>query len=78
MVYCNLAEVNDEFVTYAIGGRTDDITGKLTVNLKSGNWEIEQPENSQVAERHVASMLGKAFPDFKKGVFKERLSYQIG
>ena len=33
MVYCNLIERNGDEVFYAIGGTTNDLTGKLVINM---------------------------------------------
>ena len=78
MVFCNLIEKNGSELLYSIGGRPDDLTGRLSVNTEDGSFEIQaEPENSKVYTRHVSAMLRKAQSDYSAGNFKERLSYEI-
>ena len=79
MVYCELIKRDGSLLTYQIGGFFNDLTGELVVDYVAGTYEItKEPENSKVYDRHIGTMLSRAQADFEKGVFKRRLSYEIG
>ena len=78
MVYCNLLSAEGSKLIYAIGGSTDDITGKLVINLEDRSYDIiKEPERTKVYARHISSMVGRAWNRFEKGIYPERLSYEI-
>lgn len=79
MVFCNLLSKNDEYLEYAIGGSPNDLSGRLRVNHKDLSYVlITAPEHTKVYGRHIAAMLSRAKRDYKKGIFEEKLAYQIG
>ena len=79
MVYCDLVSVEQGEAHYLMGGRPDDMTGELLVNLESGLYQVlKEPERSKVYHRHLAPLAVKAADAYKMGVIKERLSYEIG
>ena len=78
MVYCDYVESRGTKVVYAIGGSTDDITGRLEIDLSDDSFEVTSPPTkSQVYLPHIAAMLRKNLPDFKRGTFKKKMSYEI-
>lgn len=78
MVYCDLVSKEQDDLTYAIGGSPKDMTGKLVVHLSDKSFDLDQPVNTTVLPRHIKSMLSRAWTDFEKGIYKPKLSYEIG
>lgn len=78
MVYCKLINVNENNARYSIGGRIDDMTGILVYDRKDDSFEIEkEPDNSKVYKIHIKSMLCKYIEEFRKGIFKKKIGYEI-
>lgn len=78
MVYCNLEKVNGAMLVYSIGGIVSDITGKLIVDYKKGEYElVKEPEKSKVYDRHIKRLLNRAQTDYDKGIFKKKIAYEI-
>lgn len=79
MIYCKLISENGKYARYSIGGRTNDLTGVLFIDAVNETYTIEkQPSSSQIYERLVNTMVNRYMKDFKKGLFKERISHEIG
>ncbi len=78
MVYCNLLSKKNNILTYSIGGVWNDLTGLLEVNCKTGQYVLlEKPKDSEVYMVHIEALIRKVRPDFDKGVFKPKISYEI-
>lgn len=78
MVYCKLISVTNRIVRYAIGGYVNDITGELILHRDTNEYEVVKvPENSKVYRTHIECMLRKHFKEFQKGIFKEKIAYEI-
>lgn len=78
MVYCNLEKVDGNKVLYSIGGYSDDITGKLLIDFKTQEYILlEEPKNSKVYDYFIKRLLSKHQSNFEKGIFKQRISYEI-
>ena len=78
MVYCNLIERNGDEVFYAIGGTTNDLTGKLVINIKDKSYRLEKkPERSKVYDRHISSMVYREMSLLARGEMPQKLSYEI-
>ena len=78
MVYCDFVSANNNEIVYLIGGRTDDITGKLVIHMDDESYElVSPPEKSKVYDPLIASMLRRNIDNFKKGIYKKKMSYEI-
>lgn len=79
MIYCDLIEAPGDIVKYAIGGRANDITGELIISIQDGSFDlIKAPENSKVYQKHIAAMVYWHLDEFRKGIFRDKISYEIG
>ena len=79
MVYCNLISSDGKSLRYAIGGLVNDITGEMEVNKEDLSYKIiKQPESSVLYGRHIESMLARHKREYDQGIFKERISHEIG
>ena len=78
MVYCNYISNTNESVTYAYGARCDDITGEVIFDFGKDTIEVvKTPKMEEAPKRHIKSLYGKYSSDFKKGIFKQKISYEI-
>lgn len=78
VVYCSLISVEGTKLTYALGGYVTDMTGELVVDYKEGTYEVtRKPMRSLARNRHIETMLRKHHAEFQKGIFPEKMSYEI-
>jgi len=78
VVFCRLIETMGSILIYSVGSDTDDMTGKLKINVDTGEFEVtERPKVHDVWERHIRSMLGKYLGDMKRGNIPKAMSRQI-
>lgn len=78
MVYCKLIEKNAKTVRYALGGFVNDMTGELVIHRETNTYEIaKMPEKSKVYKVHIDRMLLMYAKDIKKGIFSEKMGYEI-
>ena len=78
-IYCNLISRDGQILRYAIGSLVNDITGEIEVNIDDLSYKIiKQPENSVLYGRLIESMLAKHKKEYDQGVFKEKISREIG
>lgn len=80
MVYCNYISNTTDEVHYAYGGTTQDISGEVVFNFNEEYIEIlKEPDNSndEILEKYLSRLYNKNKPDFIKGIFKKKLSYEI-
>ena len=78
MVYCKLKEKNSKTVKYALGGFVNDMTGELVIYRETNTYEItKMPERSIVYKIHIDRMLLMYAKDIKKGIFSEKMGYEI-
>jgi len=79
MVYCNLQKMENNILTYAIGGSPKDLTGILSVSLDDYSHILEKkPNNSTVHERHIDAMIRRHIHEYKNKIFERKISYEIG
>ena len=78
MVYCNLINVSNERVTYYYGGYADDLTGIVSFDIDTGEFEIHQePKNSFVPIRHLHSLYYHHKDEYRNKIFKQNIAYEI-
>ena len=78
MVYCNFMKRDGDLLYYTIGGNIDDLTGVICIDYVNQEYTVlKKPGASNVYYRHIDSMLRKAQKDFERGIFRERLAYEI-
>lgn len=78
MIYCRLLSKNNDSVSYSIGARYNDITGKIKIYINSLEYEIiKQPEKEEVYPHFINKMLIRYLPMFEKGTIPEKMSYEI-
>ena len=78
MVYCDFVSANNNEIVYLIGGRTDDITGKLVIHMDDESYElVSPPKKSKVYDQLIAPMLRRNLDNFKKGIYKEKMSFEF-
>ena len=78
MVYCKLIEKTIDKALYQYGGLYDDMTGLIEFDIQKDSFEIiKEAENSITFIRHIKSLYNKYREDFKKGIFKEQIAYEI-
>lgn len=79
MVYCNYVKHTDDTVTYTYGETTDDITGELVFHFgeEEGIEIVREPKVHGVIIRQIHSLYGKHRKEFKQGIFKEKIAYEI-
>ena len=79
MVFCNLISSEGKKAIYSIGGSPEDLTGRLSIDAEKGIYEAKKyPEKTTVYLSHIGAMIRKHEDEFDKGIFNERLAYQIG
>lgn len=79
MVYCKIKERNADSAVYLIGARTDDMTGEITFFKGNRLPKLnKQAEKYPVREMHISRLYGKHMSDFEKGIFKDKIAYEIG
>ena len=79
MVYCKIKERKDDFAVYNIGTRVDDMTGEIT--FYKGHQEPllgKQAEKAPIRDIHIVKILRKYMRDFEKGIFNDKLAFEIG
>jgi hypothetical protein len=80
LVFCDLLRIEESVIIYKIGGTSRDLTGELVIR-PSDNCSFElrkEPENSEVALRHIEYMISRHRQEFREGNYPERMAYQIG
>ena len=78
MVYCKLISVNENIAKYSIGGRVNDMTGVLVYDRKDDSFEIEkESDESTVYKAHFKNMVCKYIEEFRKGIIKDKIGYEI-
>lgn len=77
MVYCDFVENTSDTVTYKFGAFSDDLSGLLTFNFKTGVIIISKEPNKHVFNRHVQSLMRKHQNDFNNGIFAKKIAYEI-
>lgn len=78
MVYCNLKENTETTVTYMYGATIYDITGELVFHFHEDKIEIvTPPKKAEVYIKYIKRLYGKQRENFKNGIFKEKISYEI-
>jgi hypothetical protein len=79
MVYCDYRSHTDDTATYAYGETIDDITGVLVFHFgkEEGIEIIKKPERHGVIGRQINSLYGIHREEFKKGIFKEKIAYEV-
>lgn len=77
MVYCDYKEHTVDTVTYSYGGDVDDITGIIIFHFKDDMIEIaKEPDVEPAPIRHIKRLYGVQKDNFKKGIFKKKISYE--
>ena len=77
MVYCNLIKYDNSKVIYDFGGDAQDISGRFEFDyINSELTIIKEPDTEMAPLRHIHRMLRMNQPEFKKGRFKEKMSYE--
>lgn len=77
MVYCNLIKNDNDSVTYAYGGDYTDVSGEVVFKFSDDTIEIvKKPKTEDAPIRHIKRLYGIHRENFKKGVFKEKISYE--
>ena len=78
LVYCDYKENTKDTVTYSYGGSIDDITGILVFHFIDDIIEIaKEPDVEPAPIRHIKSLYGIQRKNFKKRIFKKKISYEI-
>ena len=78
MVYCKLISVTNRIVRYAIDGYVNDITEELILHRETNEYEVIKVHKNRKSNRtHIECMLRKHFKEFQKGIFKEKIAYEI-
>ena len=78
MVYCNLKEKRKDSAVYNIGTTVGDLSGEVVFYADMREPELlQQAKNEPVRTKHIAKIYGKYYGEFAKGVFKEKLAYEI-
>lgn len=78
MIYCRLLSTNKSTISYSIGARISDITGKINVDADGKGYEIiKQPQKEEVHPHFINKMLWKYREKFGKGIVPEKMSYEI-
>lgn len=78
MVYCKLLSVDGDSVIYAIGSLVNDITGKIIINPKSGEYSlVSQPQKEKVYEHFIDKMLYNHRESLSKGIYPVKMAYEI-
>lgn len=79
MVYCNYKSHTEDTVTYAYGQTIGDITGELIFHFgeEEGIEIVHEPKVHGVIGRQIHSLYGKHREEFKQGIFKEKIAYEI-
>ena len=79
MVYCDYVSNTESTVTYRYGASVDDITGVVIFHFLDDMIELAQdPKLESPPERHVHSLYGLNREKFRKGIFREKISYENG
>ena len=77
LVYCDYKEHTEDSVTYAYGGDFEDITCIFVFFFNDDFIEIAKKTKTEPAPmRHIKSLYGTQRENFKKGVFKKKISYE--
>lgn len=78
MVYCNFKEKTDTTVTYMYGAVVNDVTGELIFHFTEDIIEIvTPPKKEKVYMKYIKRLYGKQRENFQKGIFKEKIAYEI-
>lgn len=79
MVYCHYKSHTEDMATYAYGETIDDMTGELIFHFgaEEGIEIVRKPEKYVVLLRHINKVYGKHRDEFKQGIFKEKIAYEI-
>ena len=79
MVYCKIKVRNADSAVYSIGTQIDDMTGEITFFQDNRPPKLnKQAQKYPIREMHIIRLYGKHMSDFKKGVFKDKIAYEIG
>ena len=66
------------FILSFEGGFVNDMTGELVIHRETNTYEIaKMPEKSKVYKVHIDRMLLMYAKDIKKGIFSEKMGYEI-
>lgn len=77
MVYCNYVKNTNDSVTYAYGGTVNDITGEVVFRFTEDAVEVTKvPKTEDAPKRHIMRLYGAQRDNFRKGIFKEKISYE--
>lgn len=77
LVYCDYKENTEDTATYLYGGDCEDITGIIVFHFNSDVIEIvKEPDVEPAPMRHIKRLYGTQRENFKKGIFKEKISYE--
>lgn len=77
LVYCDYKENTADTVTYLYGGDYEDITGTIVFHFKDDVIEItKEPDTEPAPMLHIKRLYGAQRENFKKGVFKKKISYE--
>ena len=78
MVYCKLIVKTKDKALYQYGGLYNDLTGILEIDAKNETIKIiQEAQQSITFVRHIQSLYNKYKEDFKKGIFKDQIAYEI-
>lgn len=78
MVYCKFLKKYDNNISYAIGARSNDLTGEIKIDLDGRGYEIiKQPRVEEVYPLFIDKMLIKYLNVFKEGIIPKKMSYEI-
>ena len=79
MIYCNLKNSDGNSATYDFGLRTDDLSGIVIFYKDRIEPEVVKlPSQGERAILLLSKLNAHHRRDFSKGIFKEKLSYEIG
>lgn len=79
MVYCNLKENRKDSAVYNIGTTIGDLSGEVVFYASGREPELtQQAKKEPVRNKHIAKIYGKYYDDFAKGIFKEKIAYEVG
>ncbi len=79
MVYCDLKAKTENQAVYYVGTSTEDISGEVVFYKDLREPVIlKLPGKSLLRMAHVAKIYRKYKDEFSQGIFKDKLSYEIG
>jgi hypothetical protein len=78
-IYCDLIEIVFDKAIYAIGSMCDDITGKIEIDVKTGDYRIlRQPDVHRLYDRAIESLIGKHLVGMRQGNIPTNMCREVG